>query len=462
MTRRFLKETPTAGSRSLSVSRHQVHDSWDQIDAYLRSALGPAHAMLFAEPFRGAGVISWMASSDVDPVPFDQLSPDRQQAALTRLQGLLGDISNYAAERSTSRNDEDRQWAALLDAIQMQPSAVPLTDRLFVAGDQPVLIQWGCRDDATVSTGTQLVEAVRMVEENRRNPQPVAPVVDPAAPVLAGTAVAGGWPWLLPALLWALFLATLAAIFYLLVAACAVQLPPSWQIFGSCAERSALADEQARHNALLDELRRLRGDMSGSEQCAVPPDPDLTWLPPAPLPDPQPEPIPPPPPEPEPEPQPEPMQEETDLDRAREQAGGNLGDVTITLLWNGHSDLDLILVCPDGSELTGANSGEGMRCGGRIDVDANFCATRAGDVGTVCTGYVDGSIPNPVENGYFVEAEAMRGLFQVFVRHYAAAADAPNTPIPFIVQLRRGEDRQRFEGTAQPGGRYNITSFQFD
>ena len=58
--------------------------------------------------------------------------------------------------------------------------------------------------------------------------------------------------------------------------------------------------------------------------------------------------------------------------------------------------------------------------------------------------------------------EAMRGEFQVFVRHYAAAPDAPNTPIPFIVQLRRGDERQRFDGTAQPGARYKITSFQFD
>ena len=59
---------------------------------------------------------------------------------------------------------------------------------------------------------------------------------------------------------------------------------------------------------------------------------------------------------PAPLPEPEPRAEvepdpQTDLDRAREQAGGQTGDVTVTLLWNGFSDLDLTVVCPDGSRL---------------------------------------------------------------------------------------------------------------
>ncbi|MFT4012732.1 MAG: hypothetical protein QM682_04870 [Paracoccus sp. (in: a-proteobacteria)] len=180
MMRRFLKETPAAGLRPLTVGQHLVHDSWDQIHAHLSDTLGPAHAALFVEPFRGAGSISWMASTPDDAVPYSQLPPDRQERVLGRLNELLEDIRRFAAECNAGKSDANRQWGALLEAIQHQPSEVELRDRLFVAGDQPVLILWGCRDEGTVSTGSLLRETRALIGQ----PPPVLQPRPPAAPVV--------------------------------------------------------------------------------------------------------------------------------------------------------------------------------------------------------------------------------------------------------------------------------------
>ncbi|MFT4012731.1 MAG: hypothetical protein QM682_04865 [Paracoccus sp. (in: a-proteobacteria)] len=155
--------------------------------------------------------------------------------------------------------------------------------------------------------------------------------------------------------------------------------------------------------------------------------------------------------------------EETDLDRARDRVGGRVGDVTVTLLWNGRSDLDLVVRCPNGEELTGANSQNVMRCGGQIDVDANYCTNRPGPMGNACDRYQSDPVDNPVENAYFVLDQSMPGRFEIWVRHYAAArGETAPTPIPFVLQLRQGEERELFEGTARPGAQDRVAEFRIE
>ncbi|WP_147405567.1 hypothetical protein [Paracoccus yeei] len=440
MMRRFLKETPTEGMRSLTVGRHLVHDSWDQLRAYLSAALSPAHADLFAEPFRGSGSISWMASTPVDPLPFASLSPEQQDRTLTRLGELLGDIAQLSQERQASRSDEDRQWGALLEAIGRQPEKVNLLDRLFLAGDQPVLILWGCRDQATISTESLLRET------RERGATPAVPQSE-ARLAETQTFVAAAVPpgrWWLPALLWLLFLGVLALIYWLLLVACAVQWPPAWQIVGSCRD-SALVD-QARNRALLADLQRLRTGLANSAQCRVEGGPSAAWAAPTP---------------PAPTTAPRIQRSETDLDRARERAGGRVGDTTVTLLWNGQSDLDLEIECPDGSRLTAARARNGAMCGGHVDVDANRCIRRPGAPGTPCANYEGSPVQSPVENAYFLRAQAMPGHFTVWVRHYASAPGS-SAPVPYVLQLRQGDQREMIEGTALPGAQDRVTTFQVD
>lgn len=462
MMRRFLKETPGGSARSLSVGRHQVHDSWDQIQAYLSSALSPAHAALFAEPFRSGGAISWMAATDAEPLPFARLEPEDQEQLLARLQDLLADISRFAAERNASGGDEGRQWGALLEAIQQQPAGVPLIERLFAAEGQPVLIQWGCRDDATVATGTLLHE--RLAAAPKLVPTAGAGASGAVTPAGATALVAGGM-WL-PLLLWLLFVATLALIFWWLLAACALNLPPSMRLFGQCHAVTVSHTEEQRQADLLARLQSLRGDLGTADQCRVHGGPQTVWrapraTPPAMRPEPPvdegrtaPEALPRTPPD--------TQRSDTDLDRAREQAGGTVGDVTVTLLWNGRSDLDLLVVCPTGQTVSGARSQGQVFCGGTVDVDANFCASREAGAGSACQSYKNSPIDNPVESGFFNREGGQAGEFLIRVRHYAAATGAPGLAVPYVLQLRRGDVRQRFEGTLQPGEAADITTFRFD
>lgn len=451
MSRHFLTETQNAATRSLSVGHHPVHDSWDQINAYLLVTLSPSHAALFAEPFRSGDATGWMAASDQTPQPFAQLDPATQDEALTRLRTLLGDIATLSAQLSASARAEDRQWGALLDAIRQQPSKVELTDRLYWAQDQPVLIQWGCRDDQTVLTDTLLrtyaPSPTAVTSETPLHPAPTPGAVPPTA---AGTVVeTGGWS-VLPILLWGLFLATATIIFWLLLMACALNLPPSLRFFGHC-NATAAPVEGERHAALRDELAGIQDRLAQAVPCRLP---ETAQSVPAPEPPALLEEPPAPPLQPAQAP-------ESDIDRARAQAGGQIGDVTVTLLWNGHADLDLLITCPNDQVLSGSTQVTGDGCGGRIDVDANFCASRAGGAGTVCERYDAPAVENPVENGFFTQAEAPVGIYQIQVRHYAASREAPGAPVPFVLEVRRGEDRQRFQETAQPGRTETVTTFDF-
>ena len=53
-----------------------------------------------------------------------------------------------------------------------------------------------------------------------------------------------------------------------------------------------------------------------------------------------------------------------------EREGARVGDVTVSLAWDDFNDLDLHVICPDGSEVSYQNSSTG---GGTLDVDMNAC-----------------------------------------------------------------------------------------
>ena len=460
--RRFLCETSLDGYRALSVGRHLVYDSWDQVHAFLRSTLGEAHAALFAEPHAGNGVVSWMTTTETDPVPVASLPEADRAAVLERLRTLMDGIAASADERAArpKTDDESQRWAALLRAILTVPTSRDLADILYVADGQPVLVQWGTRDEnATLATATLQDKIVAALAAKPLPPQgvplPPAPPAGPVAPesgVVAGPARGGGW--LRAALLWLLFASLVAAIYWQLLLACVVTLPFG-ATAGTCtaraaapAEGRALADERAGLDATL---AALRGGIAQAPQCRV----ETALLPPA---------VPPPSLPPEEEaaeeaavvPQADPPQEETDLDRAREQAGGQVGDVTITLLWNGHADLDLMIDCPDGNALVGWRP---PVCGGEIDIDANRCDQVQG---STCVRYRGEAVQNPVENAFFLRDGAPRGGFQVQVRNFASSPDAPTATVPFALQVRRGDDVEVLRGALRPGETAPMTTFTIE
>jgi len=89
-----------------------------------------------------------------------------------------------------------------------------------------------------------------------------------------------------------------------------------------------------------------------------------------------------------------------ELRRRLEQAGGRIGDVNISLMWNNFNDLDLHVVCPSGERIHGGN--RMSQCKGELDVDAN----------------VKPESKKPVENVVWDVGDADDGLYKVYVHHY--------------------------------------------
>ena len=83
-----------------------------------------------------------------------------------------------------------------------------------------------------------------------------------------------------------------------------------------------------------------------------------------------------------------------------EAAGGRIGDVNVSLMWNNYNDLDLHVVCPSGERLHGGN--RHSKCNGELDIDAN----------------VKPETKKPVENVVWDIGGAPNGIYKVYVHHY--------------------------------------------
>ena len=183
-----------------------------------------------------------------------------------------------------------------------------------------------------------------------------------------------------------------------------------------------LQDEVAREGVLRTELARLVAD-AGQRRLMCPP-----IQPPAPPPEPTP-PAPPPPPPPPP----------NDADRAQRQ-GAQRGKLQIILAWDDRNDLDLHVVCPNGTDI---NFIRRRACGGTLDIDAN------GDVNTLTT--------TPVENVFF--AQPAPGHYRIVVDPYGMRA-RPSTPYRVTIR-REGQPDEVITGVAQ-NGRRNVMVHEFD
>ena len=235
-----------------------------------------------------------------------------------------------------------------------------------------------------------------------------------------------------------------------LLPACGIASParilPGW--LEACPAPSpagsvALDREVERRAELQDRIARLERRLAGLPTC--PPPRVTVELPPEPTP---PEPAPPVPlPEEPPPEEPPPEEPESEFDRRVEGEGGEVSEeLTVTLIWDDESDLDLQVHCPDGGVAGVLSSGIVSECGGGIlDVDANGFGTGGLQM-----------MDRPVENIRF-GSSAAPGYYQIQVRisaNYLHGTEYHRTrnlgPHPFRVRvLSRGEE-QVFEGV-HPG-----------
>ena len=101
------------------------------------------------------------------------------------------------------------------------------------------------------------------------------------------------------------------------------------------------------------------------------------------------------------------------------------GEITVSLIWSTHDDLDLHVITPEGNRIYYANR---TADGGTLDIDMNASSYDLADF--------------PVENIYF--PAPMGGHYEIYVRDYRDRTEEMSTF--YIVRVQIGDDVQEFEG----------------
>ncbi len=427
MNRQLVAETTLVGLRPLGMGSRRIQDSWNEIDSYLRSALGEPHADLFAEPVPGSRGISWFAAPEGEAKPYSELDEEAQAALLERLKERSEAIQTHAATLAASRRDSDRRLAQTLEWALVVPEAQPGRDFLYSVGGEPVLVNWGTRDERAQEGGAVLQDfmageawRLRQEEAARRAAVPPAPPPGGGEAVLVREVAAAAPHWWL---LWLLFGLIMAAIMYLLLLGCGVRWPfglerPAFLSFcpGALAAEDRTLDSLVQRQDQGRDLERqvllLQRELARKQRCPI----DTAQA----------------------EEIPSPSREEAEraFEEIRKQ-GGQEGEVEIVLEWQGDADLDLHVICPDGSRVFFQNRNN-ARCGAILDVDMNS-TTR--DLAQTPREHVTWpQSPKP-------------GRYQIIVDNFAGRSSGRSTPVPYKVYVSRGGEIEVYEGKiAEEGG----------
>ncbi|MBE2294086.1 MAG: hypothetical protein IAF00_04015 [Phycisphaerales bacterium] len=126
-------------------------------------------------------------------------------------------------------------------------------------------------------------------------------------------------------------------------------------------------------------------------------------------------------------------------------AGAVTGEITVTLLWNSHSDLDLVVTCPAGQSLDYQNPAE---CGGTLDVDANTARDKLQD--------------RPMENVFWPSGQAVPGTYRIAVRYLPRKDEQSPQETSFQVRLGRDGRESVFKGKIRPNTVVPVTDFRVE
>ncbi|GJE13016.1 MULTISPECIES: hypothetical protein [Methylobacterium] len=407
-----LTETARLG---LDPVNPKLAQQYEQLVDLLARRLTPAHAHLFAEPApiavagTGRPGFAWFAAVDGDARPVTALDPAAAGTLRESAARLVSEITAFAA--SLEREGEaSRDLARLLrDAL-----VVPDTDHLWSVDGQPVYVAWGYRragsDGPAIARGAAITASAAAVES------PASPWSEPSVPLpdTAGAAASrpgprlppARRPWLAP-ILWLVFVLLCGVLADRLLRACAIGDGdwPAWMqtvLPDHCPAPSmaldpdgsaVLATIQTTDDAVrAAELALTRRALTCDASCPVPP-PRRAALE-------APQVIPP--------------------DLARRLTGIERGQgLELTLAWEGASDLDLQVVCPDRTRISFEHRAS---CGARLVADQN---EKGGS-----------SASRPVEHVIWDNAPAPEGRYGVEVGLFARHGEA-RPEIPFQVILSR-------------------------
>lgn len=402
--------------------------SYEFIVGILQRSLGEKYSLLLAEPSTSSSDrgVDWYTSAAGPVRPFSELSDEEQTAVDERIGRLVEDILALA-DRYEASGDEASQRIAIALRNAME---VPGTDAIYLVGDQPVVIHWAHRLDKHHAPQNVLKKRVP-----RRRPvitsQP-AVQTGGAIQAAAGNVVVvedGGLRLsnLLWWLGWGLLTLMTAAILYLTLTACGIS---GFSFLNRCPyayDSSSLAAIAAERTAIENEIGDLQQQIAIEQGQCRPvrvAEPAL---------EPEPEPV--------AEPAPEPPSEPDEFEERVSQAGGEQGELTITLIWSDTADLDLHVVCPLGSEVYHRNR---RSCGGYLEIDRNErnLSGRPKNPSLITV--------EPVEHVLWENAPPP-GDYRVTIRLYAEDPLQPNRQHPFKVKFKAGEREDIREGSLSRG-----------
>lgn len=129
-----------------------------------------------------------------------------------------------------------------------------------------------------------------------------------------------------------------------------------------------------------------------------------------------------------------------DFSQRLQQAGARSGDVQISLEWKNKNDLDLHVIDPFREEIFYRN--RIAQSGGQLDVDMNLVRL---DNGVEVSEDIANLTERPVENVYWPEKGAPRGVYRVEVAHYARHGGAD--PTTFSVRVINRGQATYYRGT---------------
>src|SRR5205085_1077864 len=216
--------------------------TWDRLTEVLRQEVGADAATLLAEPVPdpARGQTHWHITAEQDPVPLSALAPADQDALLRKLEQIRRSVRAHADRLDARATEADMRLAAALRAAVTVPDQ---DAHVWSVAGRPVLTAWG-RQRASSARPTSAIVGRSAV-----------PVQAKAAIVARAPRRAWrlGWPATLA--LWLAAVLLLGAIYYYLLAACAVQLPWLGPTFARCPQIAVATnlDELRDRNRYLEE-----------------------------------------------------------------------------------------------------------------------------------------------------------------------------------------------------------------
>ena len=397
----------TTDDRDMPVAEDWPGLTWERLCDVLRIEISPEAAALFAEPVADPtrGLTHWHIVALEDPKPLLSLTSPEREKLLATFHKLQGDIRAYADRLSAAGGETNLRLAIGLR------TAVETSDQdaqLWSASGAPLLTGWGRRKAAAPISAARIVTRTKLDERHGAQARGRAFI-----PGLTRVALAqgGGIAALLSGncgaaagLFWLPFSLIVAAIFYQLLPACAIDLP-LLRGAGQCvgAQGASRQDLSVRNDALRAAV--FEAEKRIAANCAEKRRP--------------------------------PAQRKSESDKApsrdetkqrAEAAGLPHGRLEVTLAWNGREDLDLHVYCPGGHLYYSQKSA----CGGVLDQDRNASLTSAEE--------------HPVEHATWAQ-EPPAGMYRIVVNYLSHGL--PLRPVPFTVLVRNVDQERSYPGVAE-------------